>query len=112
MTNLSIIYSKRYVDHRDLHSFPTRRSSDLESRRRASGARRRRPARICSSAVVWSASICRSEEHTSELQSPDHIVCRLLLEKKKKKMWQSRHWTHSVTTLKPVLYFASIVIVS
>src|SRR5438552_14305396 len=25
----------------------------------------------------------RSEEHTSELQSPDHIVCRLLLEKKK-----------------------------
>src|SRR5258708_30429893 len=29
----------------------------------------------------------RSEEHTSELQSPDHLVCRLLLEKKK----QSRH---------------------
>src|SRR5258708_18056764 len=26
----------------------------------------------------------RSEEHTSELQSPDHLVCRLLLEKKKK----------------------------
>src|SRR5258708_22131056 len=29
----------------------------------------------------------RSEEHTSELQSPDHLVCRLLLEKKK----QTRH---------------------
>src|SRR5258708_26941930 len=29
----------------------------------------------------WSS---RSEEHTSELQSPDHLVCRLLLEKKKK----------------------------
>src|SRR5438552_11774984 len=29
--------------------------------------------------VWWRA---RSEEHTSELQSPDHIVCRLLLEKK------------------------------
>src|SRR5574344_2306373 len=33
-------------------------------------------------------SVCstmhRSEEHTSELQSPDHLVCRLLLEKKKK----------------------------
>src|SRR5258708_8502697 len=28
----------------------------------------------------------RSEEHTSELQSPDHLVCRLLLEKKKKKL--------------------------
>src|SRR5438552_18896941 len=36
-----------------------------------------------------SCSFCgsggRSEEHTSELQSPDHLVCRLLLEKKKKK---------------------------
>src|SRR5258708_10643020 len=28
-------------------------------------------------------SVWRSEEHTSELQSPDHLVCRLLLEKKK-----------------------------
>src|SRR5258708_13404599 len=36
---------------------------------------------MCSiSAAKW-----RSEEHTSELQSPDHLVCRLLLEKKKKK---------------------------
>src|SRR5258708_34592280 len=32
-----------------------------------------------------STSSARSEEHTSELQSPDHLVCRLLLEKKKKK---------------------------
>src|SRR5947208_10255828 len=31
-----------------------------------------------------SLSLQRSEEHTSELQSPDHLVCRLLLEKKKK----------------------------
>src|SRR5207244_12150303 len=30
-------------------------------------------------------AVQRSEEHTSELQSPDHLVCRLLLEKKKKK---------------------------
>src|SRR5438552_8684031 len=30
----------------------------------------------------------RSEEHTSELQSPDHLVCRLLLEKKN---WQEEH---------------------
>src|SRR5258708_24163937 len=29
--------------------------------------------------------LMRSEEHTSELQSPDHLVCRLLLEKKKNK---------------------------
>src|SRR5258708_30317223 len=37
---------------------------------------------------VWlhnDAAKNRSEEHTSELQSPDHLVCRLLLEKKKKK---------------------------
>src|SRR5258708_25331355 len=33
---------------------------------------------------VCSAPPPRSEEHTSELQSPDHLVCRLLLEKKKK----------------------------
>src|SRR5258708_22608535 len=31
------------------------------------------------------ASTSRSEEHTSELQSPDHLVCRLLLEKKKER---------------------------
>src|SRR5690348_17459186 len=31
----------------------------------------------------------RSEEHTSELQSPVHLVCRLLLEKKKKKKAQT-----------------------
>src|SRR5258708_23978296 len=31
----------------------------------------------------------RSEEHTSELQSPDHLVCRLLLEKKKKHLAMS-----------------------
>src|SRR3712207_8866212 len=36
----------------------------------------------------------RSEEHTSELQSRQYLVCRLLLEKKKK----NRHTTHSDTT--------------
>src|SRR5690348_17675883 len=36
----------------------------------------------------------RSEEHTSELQSPDHLVCRLLLEKKKKNITQ--HPTQSI----------------
>src|SRR5258708_18982558 len=33
----------------------------------------------------------RSEEHTSELQSPDHLVCRLLLEKKKTNTGTSHH---------------------
>src|SRR5258708_15914868 len=39
---------------------------------------------------TWTArSKCkRSEEHTSELQSPDHLVCRLLLEKKKQRTTQ------------------------
>src|SRR5207244_13538888 len=32
---------------------------------------------------LWWVLNPRSEEHTSELQSPDHLVCRLLLEKKK-----------------------------
>src|SRR5258708_29319331 len=33
---------------------------------------------------TFGKAVERSEEHTSELQSPDHLVCRLLLEKKKK----------------------------
>src|SRR2546422_2850999 len=36
---------------------------------------------------------CRSEEHTSELQSRLHLVCRLLLEKKKKSHTESDHMT-------------------
>src|SRR5207244_11058364 len=34
-------------------------------------------------ALPYDQALVRSEEHTSELQSPDHLVCRLLLEKKK-----------------------------
>src|SRR5947208_5217511 len=41
--------------------------------------------------------VFRSEEHTSELQSPDHLVCRLLLEKKKTIKSQSIHM--STTTI-------------
>src|SRR5690349_23778300 len=81
---IAILFFYRYVNHRDLHSFPTRRSSDLDGHDRRAGdpelpgpagrgpARRdvrRRPS--------------RSEEHTSELQSRRDLVCRLLLEKKK-----------------------------
>src|SRR3954467_89975 len=40
---------------------------------------------IISYAVFWCSDVCsRSEEHTSELRSHDNLVCRLLLEKKKK----------------------------
>src|SRR5258708_30145922 len=43
----------------------------------------------------------RSEEHTSELQSPDHLVCRLLLEKKKKHTAQQStdHKSHYIPYL-------------
>src|SRR3989454_4000217 len=40
--------------------------------------------------VSWTKDDKRSEEHTSELQSPCNLVCRLLLEKKKKNIKQSR----------------------
>src|SRR5690606_40998177 len=95
--------------HCDLHSFPTRRSSDLRSTpgyrrcRSPSSRSARRPisSTDSSSSSSWStcgrcpsprggpccappASQSRSEEHTSELQSREKLVCRLLLEKKKK----------------------------
>src|SRR5258708_27069608 len=42
----------------------------------------------------------RSEEHTSELQSPDHLVCRLLLEKKKTlRNAFSIHWNRRYSPL-------------
>src|SRR2546425_8661144 len=50
-----------------------------------------RPARISSMA-------CRSEEHTSELQSLAYLVCRLLLEKKKKISHSDRHTVTLCTT--------------
>src|SRR5258708_18493539 len=49
----------------------------------------------------------RSEEHTSELQSPDHLVCRLLLEKKKRRNSTPRgpggryHWKTLATASPP-----------
>src|SRR2546426_4633647 len=42
----------------------------------------------------------RSEEHTSELQSPCNLVCRLLLEKKKKKNSKHQHPRYKETTVK------------
>src|SRR5438094_3260952 len=85
---------------RDLHSFPTRRSSDLSAwgtaparsptaRPGTAAARRsarRRPAPAPHGAGPATRAARprnpRSEEHTSELQSPYELVCRLLLEKK------------------------------
>src|SRR5438045_7474430 len=79
---------------RALHSFPTRRSSDLTSAtmrlrvgRPASTSRkgsRRKSACSRGPCAAGRRPTSRSEEHTSELQSLRHLVCRLLLEKKNK----------------------------
>src|SRR5438874_9919497 len=47
------------------------------------------------SAAANSASVTRSEEHTSELQSRRDLVCRLLLEKKKNKKYLQTLNTHT-----------------
>src|SRR2546425_7975193 len=47
--------------------------------------------------VRWEAAIPRSEEHTSELQSLAYLVCRLLLEKKKKKTDHKEYHQDNVT---------------
>src|SRR5699024_12339613 len=98
--------------HRDLRSFPTRRSSDLMQLRKIVGEPRPEDVRqdVREPGVVGTAGLdvearpilrdgegdqvplpldvsgkrFRSEEHTSELQSRFDLVCRLLLEKKKK----------------------------
>src|SRR5438874_9342285 len=78
-----------YGAHRDLHSFPTRRSSDLASCRRNTDVALLRalpdPRSIANAGTILPRGLRRSEEHTSELQSRRDLVCRLLLEKKKKK---------------------------
>src|SRR5699024_11978185 len=108
---LSVLCFPRALHHRDLHSFPTRRSSDLAGFSAVTAADK---------CFIWTVGIAaniarmvaiiiivlfltqncagcqkngneeeerfhiRSEEHTSELQSRFDLVCRLLLEKKKK----------------------------
>src|SRR5438034_2752477 len=106
-----MIFDSWTHDNLYLHSFPTRRSSDLSNSgaripivgviaevtvsacgglgnlclRGESQARRRLGAR----AGLPSIGPLRSEEHTSELQSHSDLVCRLLLEKKKKYEYQA-----------------------
>src|SRR5207244_11219729 len=95
--------------HQHPHSFPTRRSSDLRLQivrlpnDHTHGTTLGKPTptayvadndlafgqivEAVSHSKFWPQTaifvVERSEEHTSELQSPDHLVCRLLLEKKK-----------------------------
>src|SRR5690606_42003100 len=107
---LNLLYACPFILHASLSppalpSFPTRRSSDLKPWPTALSALTARPpiaytwgSTVCWSkprtwwfpgstwAPIWGTTCCipRSEEHTSELQSREKLVCRLLLEKKKK----------------------------
>src|SRR5438067_9163054 len=100
-------YSRSY--HRKLHPFPTRRSSDLTTHRASAIDARttrhegyaisQRKRKKVEEIFGWLKTVglmrktrhrgadrvgwMRSEEHTSELQSGENLVCRLLLEKKK-----------------------------
>src|SRR5947207_10754678 len=101
MLYLCLLLFYSYVDHLDLHSFPTRRSSDLLILRLVLDAAKRFERRHVAGGLVDAAKQhrhvvelhagalldtgygnLRSEEHTSELQSHSDLVCRLLLEKK------------------------------
>src|SRR5438045_4648571 len=84
---LYIFFVYSYADPPDLHSFPTRRSSDLEVFdvvERALVAPDADAESVVRAGLRYLRAHPRSEEHTSELQSLRHLVCRLLLEKKKK----------------------------
>src|SRR5258708_29151840 len=50
----------------------------------------------------------RSEEHTSELQSPDHLVCRLLLEKKKNLRTSSTGEQRREHSRRPITKFSGV----
>src|SRR5207248_11506386 len=76
-----------FADHPPLPSFPTRRSSDLAKLARHVPADAPKHHRVHAFLNITQRlqrdGALRSEEHTSELQSPYDLVCRLLLEKKK-----------------------------
>src|SRR5690625_7924154 len=90
---LILAFYKIYDSKRYLYSFPTRRSSDLACRATATAQvpvpqdrvspTPRSCTRIRTTPAGSPSMVVRSEEHTSELQSRGHLVCRLLLEKKK-----------------------------
>src|SRR5690606_40903393 len=105
-----LFFFSAFGDHRALHSFPTRRSSDLPDGEVDLGEHDllaehvpagpglaeapQQPALLLGPGeaalgveplrVVGVELVARSEEHTSELQSRENLVCRLLLEKKKR----------------------------
>src|SRR5256885_7313583 len=55
------------------------------------------------------SSTGRSEEHTSELQSPCNLVCRLLLEKKKNNLPHMHFTSQVMCTLHPLLHHLTVI---
>src|SRR5947209_15046402 len=107
MSPVHVLYDSSFfffscsAHYRYLHSFPTRRSSDLRVRitsgrfkngsRQPTLGRRRSPKSFLPTPPSTSAvAISRSEEQTSELQSRQYLVCRLLLEKNKQTAYSLR----------------------
>src|SRR5690606_40481002 len=107
--SMSVLSCHGSVEHQVRHSFPTRRSSDLEQRGVLQDRHLQRQNGLCGRGIVpghpgshlsypgqslpgrCGAAFLRSqlrscrgrsEEHTSELQSRENLVCRLLLETK------------------------------
>src|SRR5438552_5808798 len=81
---LPIFHAVRVLVHDDRHDLRRRHGVDHELRRIVD---------------VGNDVDARSEEHTSELQSPDHLVCRLLLEKKKREKRASQEPETALTAL-------------
>src|SRR5690348_18114537 len=79
------------------HAFTTR---PLSFRGERADDDRRRLAAAMGVAAADLVTVKRSEEHTSELQSPVHLVCRLLLEKKKLSFPGSPHHIRSTSQLR------------
>src|SRR2546427_4084409 len=79
-------YTTLFRSHRDLPRDPD--DPGGSGGRDPRGGRRR----VRGWVPVERTAVSRSEEHTSELQSQSNLVCRLLLEKKKKKPTAPRSW--------------------
>src|SRR5690625_6438903 len=92
----SLLFFSYQPAHRELLSFPTRRSSDLAETETHDDALFPADLTYLTEALEEVLEtpgapapngVSRSEEHTSELQSRGHLVCRLLLEKKRKQRY-------------------------
>src|SRR5690625_5824338 len=104
---LQIIFMLFFLVSFDLHSFPTRRSSDLQllllPYRLLQMLQTPFPLILLALSPFFSA-FSRSEEHTSELQSRGQLVSRLLLEKKNTYITLEKWFTKRQNSCKIYLY--------